>query len=39
LTNSKAFKEISREVRSGRTDPYSAVRKILEGLEHEWTFH
>ncbi len=39
LVDSQAFKEISLEVRSGRTDPYSAVRKILEGLEHEWTFH
>ncbi len=31
------FKELSREVLSGRMDPYSAVHIILEKLEIEWT--
>jgi len=33
------FKEISREVRSGKMDPYSAVQKILEELELKWISH
>ncbi len=38
LTAGPAFKEAAREVRSGRMDPYSAVRRILDELEAKWTF-
>lgn len=39
LTSGRTYKKISREVRSGRTDPYSAVQKILDELEPKWIFH
>ncbi len=38
LTAARTFKEVAGEVRSGRMDPYSAVRKILDELEPKWTF-
>jgi LAO/AO transport system kinase len=39
LTTDPAFRTVSGEVRSGRIDPYSAVRKIIEELEMKWTSH
>lgn len=38
LTAARTFKEVAGEVRSGRMDPYNAVRKILDELEPKWTF-
>ncbi len=37
VTAGQTFREVAREVRSGRMDPYSAVRKILDELEPKWT--
>lgn len=39
LTAARTFRVVAGEVRSGRMDPYSAVRKILDELEPKWTFH
>lgn len=37
LNESEAFGEILRDIRSGKTDPYSAVEKILEKMGEQWT--
>lgn len=37
LNEGEAFKEIVRDVRSGKTDPYSAVERLLEEMEGRWT--
>lgn len=37
LSESRTFKEILHDVRSGKTDPYSAVERLLEEMEGQWT--
>lgn len=37
IEESPLFDEVSREVSSGRTDPYSAVEQIMEEIEKRWT--
>lgn len=37
LNESEAFGEILHDIRSGKTDPYSAVEKILEKMGEQWT--
>lgn len=37
LKESTFFKEVLQDIHSGKTDPYSAVERILETMEKEWT--
>ncbi len=37
LRESRLFKKISREILSGKIDPYSAVERLLEEMEDQWT--
>lgn len=39
LSESEAFKEVLHDIRSGKTDPYSAVERLLEKMEGQWTLH
>lgn len=39
LGESGAFKDILNDIRSGKTDPYSAVERLLEKMEGQWTLH
>lgn len=37
LVESPIFKKALRDIRSGKTDPYSAVERLLTEMEEQWT--
>lgn len=37
LVESPLFKKTLRDIRSGKTDPYSAVERLLTEMEEQWT--